>query len=225
MKGKTVLRKVNRGIVLGIILLIGLVIFLVIDDQNFQKQQPEIQRMVEQYLQDVSEISIFPEQYQKIGEEVPAEAVEEKKKEIEDILNQYWVKRADSSNYMDREWISAEWKVMIDENSRGNGFVSEWSGMALGNVKVTKTGPGCARVVFPYSIVVEIHGMANSNSLTGILYTDHGGASTEISEEEKQKIRKYSATGEFQADLIQVDGTWKFSEAPYHSVSSAVLAE
>ena len=106
MKGKTVLRKINRGIVLGVILLIGLVIFLVIDDQNFQRQQPEIQRMVEQYLQDVSEISIFPEQYQKIGEEVPVQVVEEKKKEVGDVLNRYWVRQTGTVNYQNWESIS-----------------------------------------------------------------------------------------------------------------------
>ena len=127
MKGKTVLRKINRGIVLGVILLIGLVIFLVIDDQNFQRQQPEIQRMVEQYLQDVSEISIFPEQYQKIGEEVPVQVVEEKKKEVGDVLNRYWVRQTGTVNYQNWESISLEWNSMIDQNSKGNGYISDLS--------------------------------------------------------------------------------------------------
>ena len=225
MKGKTVLRKINRGIVLGVILLIGLVIFLVIDDQNFQRQQPEIQRMVEQYLQDVSVISIFPEQYQKIGEEVPVQVVEEKKKEVGDVLNRYWVRQTGTVNYQNWESISLEWNSMIDQNSKGNGYISDWSGLPMGSVKITKTGPGAAKAVFPYSIVVEVHGIADSNTLTGCLYTNQGISPDQASEEEKQKVQKYSVSGEFQVDMIQMNGSWKFAEGYYSSVSSAAPVE
>lgn len=225
MKGKNILRKINRGIVLGVVLLIGLVIFLVIDEQNFQRQQPEIQKMVEQYLQDVSEISLFPEQYRKIGQEVPAQVVEEKKKEMEDILNQYWVRQTGSVNYQNWESLSIEWNDMIDQNGKGNGYISDWSGMAMGNVKISKTGPGAAKVVFPYSVVVEVHGVAESNTLTGCLYIDPKNSSEPISEEEKQEVQTYSASGEFQVDMIQVNGVWKFVEAYDSYVSSAVPVE
>ena len=52
------LRRVNRGVVLAIVLVVGLSAFFVVDNSRFKKEIPEIEELIEEYLQACAEISI-----------------------------------------------------------------------------------------------------------------------------------------------------------------------
>lgn len=224
MKVKTILRKANRGLILGLVLLIGLIVFIVVDEQNFQKQQPVIQETVEQYLQDVSGFSIFPEEYQKLDAKVPESAIADQKAKIQEVLDRYWVSQAGDSWVMNKDQVLSDLSNMLVENSKGEGYVSQWTGISTGKTQITKTGPGRAKVVFPYSVVVEIHGVAMTNNLTGMIYIDHNGKQGEVTDEEKNQVKKYSVEGNFEVEMTYVNGEWKFLEGyyGYYTANSAV---
>jgi hypothetical protein len=228
VKVKTILRKVNRGLVLGLVLLIGLAVFIVADELSFQKQRPQIQETLEAYLQDVAKISILPEAYQKLGVKTPADVLDKKKAEVQTVLDQYWTASgSDVDSYMfTKEVVKSEWNNMLENNAKGNGYVTKWTGISNGNVKISKTGPGRAMVIFPYSVVLEIYGEADSNHMTGVIYAGEKYNGENTPDEVRRQEHKYSLESDLQVEMLYTDGQWKIlSGTAGHSITSAVAAE
>ena len=58
-KGKLFFRRLNRGIALGLVIVLAVVLYTVITDQMFKKaDQPEIEKMMKNYLSDLSEFHV-----------------------------------------------------------------------------------------------------------------------------------------------------------------------
>lgn len=55
-KGKLFFRRLNRGIALGLVIVLAVVLYTVITGQTFKKaDQPEIEKMMKTYLSDLAE--------------------------------------------------------------------------------------------------------------------------------------------------------------------------
>ena len=60
---KKFLRKVNRGLVLGGVLIIGTTIYIIADLKNFEKEKPAVEQRVTEYTQAVAKFNITPDKY------------------------------------------------------------------------------------------------------------------------------------------------------------------
>ncbi|MDD4495771.1 MAG: hypothetical protein PHV32_15785, partial [Eubacteriales bacterium] len=64
-------RRINRGIVLGIVLVIGLSCYLAIDSIAFEDEREAIKQVLEDYARDMKAFLLLPEKYREIGVNVP----------------------------------------------------------------------------------------------------------------------------------------------------------
>ena len=57
---KKFLKHCNRGLLLGLAVLLGLIIYLKIDGMRFEKSKAEIENTVTEYLTEVKEVNLAP---------------------------------------------------------------------------------------------------------------------------------------------------------------------
>ena len=83
------LRRINRGIVLAIVLVIGLSCYLVVDNIAFKEEREAIKQVIENYTKDMETFLLLPEQYREIGVAVPDSVIEDKTKENNILIKKY----------------------------------------------------------------------------------------------------------------------------------------
>lgn len=208
MAGKHFLHKMNRGLFLGLVLLVGLTVFIVVDEIQFEGQRKEVQSTLEQYMQDISQISIFPEEYRIIGKPVPNTVVEEKKQKIDTVIEQYGIDAKTS------EHTASEWKQIVDFNAAGKGYVTDWKGSLEGRQQISKEGPGQVKVDMTYQVFVDFVGIARTNDLFSVISMDRDlnqgnkGKNENPDQEHRLSLREGRAT----FLMERRDGQWKWKE-------------
>jgi len=86
---KTMMHRINRGIVLAAVLLIGLVSYLIVDSIMFSNERVEIKAMVAEYANLAEQLMILPESAQKPGQPALDDEVQAKIEESKFKLGQY----------------------------------------------------------------------------------------------------------------------------------------
>ena len=89
MKRRNPLRRVNRGIVLAVILLVGLVGYLIYDGQAFDAERTAIKDMLTAYAQEAESMMVLPGDVNKPGEKIPSDAIAQKIESNKSILEKY----------------------------------------------------------------------------------------------------------------------------------------
>jgi len=87
--------KANRGLLLGAVLLIALIVFIIVKEVQFRTELPEIRGTVKESLQAMLEVNIAPEGAQ-LGKAWSAEQKEIQRRRLENVLVTYW--DADGTN-------------------------------------------------------------------------------------------------------------------------------
>lgn len=80
-----ILRKINKGLILTIIVLVILVIYLIQVEKQRKKQEPEIQEACKEYIEVINKNIVLPEKYQQINIEL---SEEEFKAEVEEKIEE-----------------------------------------------------------------------------------------------------------------------------------------
>ena len=150
-------RKLNRGLVLGAALLVGLAGFVTFDYINFKGNKQDIQNAVEAYLNEAARASTMQGTAQK----------EEFKKVLEDNwgYNEFYEK-----NFMVDYVTASDFKAGIDsyeDKELESGLISECN-VRVSEVKVSKAGPNLAAASVSYSIAFKGKGQAHLITLNGI---------------------------------------------------------
>ena len=85
-KGRLFFRRLNRGLALGVILVLAVVLYTVITGQSFRSaDKPEIEAMAETYLSDLAAFHVnFEEQV--CGHELTEEEIDARMKEFSDFI-------------------------------------------------------------------------------------------------------------------------------------------
>lgn len=130
-------RKINRGIVLGAVILAATAAYVVYDNAQFSKYKPDIEKTVDAYLSDLCKAN------------VDASAANSKEP-FENIINKYWA-GGGSSNAFDYN-NSTKTDALSNLNFDAEGYGSiESMDYYTEDIDIAKYGPDCAIVTLLYS--------------------------------------------------------------------------
>ncbi len=153
---RVVLRKINRGIILAVLLVIGLSIYLTIDNARFSSEKAAIQSFLEDYAKAAAQINVLPKEAQKPGQQPSEEAVQKHLDEGKKVLTRYLTSVSDYNSAWDnaiRDITSAAF-----QNAERCAYVTDCS-IEIKTVKnITKNGPSHALADFAIHVKLKTIG-------------------------------------------------------------------
>lgn len=198
---KRFLRKMNRGLILAALILVGVVIFVTVDNARFKRSKPAIQKQVEAYLEEVKRVNLEP--------------AEEKVDQAKELLEQYW---CDGSNGMNMSYsqMSKEdgiaYLKRVKEQGGDRNQVLDYIDM-IRSVDIVKNGPGCAKAVVFYEASI---GFEKEQGDGGYPIYGLQGDGYYSSEAKKEDDKHINVSYSLSFLLYEKDGQWKISSADYN---------
>lgn len=150
---KSFFKRVNRGLILAAVVLIGFIIFVISDTISFKKCKPEIENAVAEYTDSLAECA------------VTAASEEEFSKKTEDMLAKHWcsdkISEGNGLFYMTNlSDMRNELKTVGNETysqTQNIGNVTKWEARPY-SFQIKKSGTGVAMVDFSCDITAEFTG-------------------------------------------------------------------
>lgn len=200
-KLKKFLRRVNRGLLLGGIVLAGFVVFVITDTISFKKNKPVIEDEIKSYVSMLEDVGVNKGSDQTSYKEG-----------IDSLINNYWTFSDEKSDLFYYSLNQNEFKNILELNmndSDPNAYVSKWTAK-VNNIDISKAGPGYAMVSFDCQIVVEFSGNAcivnPCDAMTVNNYVYYG-------EKVPTGLSRISIDGYYKMLMTQKDGKWKICMA------------
>lgn len=170
---KKFLRKVNRGLVLGGVLLIGTTVYVIADLKNFEKEKPVVEQTVKEYAQAVADFNLTPEKYREYNIPINKEDSQKLTADFDAIADKYWIDAKPQGNdmfyyYYDKSNFESGIDSYIKNMQRG--YITDIS-IDLSDCKVKKDGPNAA--VMTCNSNVYFVGLENSAVITPGGYNNH----------------------------------------------------
>lgn len=198
---KKFLRRVNRGLLLGGIVLAGFVVFVITDTISFKKNKPVIEDEIKSYVSMLEDVGVNKGSDQTSYKEG-----------IDSLINNYWTFSDEKSDLFYYSLNQNEFKNILELNmndSDPNAYVSKWTAK-VNNIDISKAGPGYAMVSFDCQIVVEFSGNAcivnPCDAMTVNNYVYYG-------EKVPTGLSRISIDGYYKMLMTQKDGKWKICMA------------
>lgn len=196
-KLKKFLRRVNRGLLLGGIVLAGFVVFVITDTISFKKNKPVIEDEIKSYVSMLEDVGVNKGSDQTSYKEG-----------IDSLINNYWTFSDEKSDLFYYSLNQNEFKNILELNMNDsdlNAYVSKWTAK-VNNIDISKAGPGYALVEFDCQIVAEFSGNAclvsPCDAMTIENYVYYG-------ENVPTGLSRISIDGTYKATMTQKDGKWK----------------
>ena len=228
MRFLTLLRRINRGVALGILLVIGLAVYLTADDMAFAKERDAIKQVLEEYTKDMSAAHLLPEEYLEIGAVVPETVVENKIEENRELLGKYIPARTSGENYTQSPMLD-QFEQMLRLNRESGSKVKSYEASLTRIRNISKYGSNMVTVEADISISVSYTQgafMVNFLRMSNYSFNDYGygtampyfggsetiaiGDSVEKAEELSYMSQQIDTT--FTFDMIKRNGVWIFSD-------------
>lgn len=170
---KKFLRKVNRGLVLGGVLIIGTTIYIIADLKNFEKEKPAVEQRVTEYTQAVAKFNITPDKYREYNITLGTEDSQKIAADWQAIIDEYWIDKKILENdifyaYDDKSYLEKSVNYYIENKQRG--YVTDIS-IDLTDCKIKKDGPNAAVMTCVANIYYV--GLENSGIFTPGGYNNH----------------------------------------------------
>ena len=205
------LKKINRGIVLAVILIIGLTIYIICDYSKFKKETPLIEQTLTDYITEFSEATVTPEKYQKLNAVYSDEDSAALTNKLYGIIDNYWT----INNYNNNDWglTKSETKGEIDSfvKHKERGFIKEVS-VDMNKFIVKKDGPNSALVIVSYNL-----SCIGNQDARMLFPNDHYYYDEEHFDDEppKQTNALYKHTNEMHSEvkLYRTKDGWKIYDA------------
>ncbi|MCD7773931.1 MAG: hypothetical protein LUH08_07735 [Ruminococcus sp.] len=188
------LKRLNRGLLLGAVLLVGTVSFVVAQSVRFSKYKPDVETKVDEYISDMCQANIDS-------------TSEDSTEPLVELINNYW-QSGGSENAFDY-WCYTMGTTLEMINDDYDDVYGEIESMDyyLSNVSISQYGQGCAKVTFDCSINVVYNG---NPMLYDLDY--HSCFDFSYQEDLPSEDEKYEATIEYWdcGLILQLDGDeWK----------------
>ena len=208
------LRRVNRGIVLAILLIIGLACYLIVDNIAFKDEREAIKQVLEDYAKDMGTFLLLPEQYREIGVSVPDSVVENKIKENNELVNKYFTSENSGNNRYNifniEESIANELKILLKNNQESRNKIKSYEAKITKVKSIAKNGTSLVSV----EAVMDITTIATRGAeMFNVFYSDgmYSKDNPEVTEDMSFFTRSYEVT--FECEMVKRNGTWKFSNS------------
>lgn len=202
---KNFLKRANRGLILGAIVLVGFVVFVIADTAAFKKNKPQIEAAVTDYLDALSECA------------VTSPSREEFQKKADKLIADHWCSgnNGGSDDYygLNISDFRSQLENTAEEIYSGkneNERVTKWSAKPY-SFSITKAGAGYAKVAFSCDIVAEFQGNpylvtpCELWEISDYLYSENELADSVPS--------KFSMEIDYEFNMKETDGTWKVCSA------------
>ena len=205
---KRQLKKSNRGLILALILIIGVTIYTLIDNNSFKKEKPEIEELISSYIKEMGDYAVTPEEFTKTTE-ISDKEFKPYQDEYNKFINNYWVYKKRNPNSLYWECLMTDAKDMYSDlmnNTKENHVIS--AVYDARDIKIRKAGPNCATATFKVYIVAETVG--DPNIITPMYPESLGWYSDEGDLTKKNKLR---LEGEYEATLERTADGWRFYDS------------
>ncbi len=189
------LKKLNRGIILAIILFLSLIIYIIFDTISFNSSKPDIESFIQNYVLEIEDVSITPTKYQNVSyEPLPTEMQNEIKDKIDAIADIYWAEPLEENrnswgvNKVD--FINLKREIFTKERREylGLGYVKKCKHNISSKIKMIKTGPNTAGITFSMEVTYEYAG--NPHFITMVYGNEHKDFLTQQYHGEQKAIEK-----------------------------------
>ncbi|MCD8328083.1 MAG: hypothetical protein LUC25_03190 [Ruminococcus sp.] len=200
------LKRLNRGLLLGAVLLVGTVSFIVVQSVRFSKYKPDVETKVDEYIADMCQANI---------DSTSEGSVEP----LEELVNEYW-QSGGSENAFDY-WcytMGTTFEMLNDDYGDVYGKIESMN-YYLSNVSISQYGQDCAKVTFDCSINCVYSG---NPMIYDLGY--HSCIDFSYKEELPSEDEKFEATIEYWdcGLILQLDGDeWKIINSCSGSWSSS----
>lgn len=225
-KIKKSLKKANRGLVLGLILIIAVVIYIMIDNHNFKSEKPAIEKNITAFVEQMGEYMVLPEEYRTTDSEHKGKVLTEPEKENlkakwVDFVEKYWAYKDYSNNdyFYGQNIISMKnsYDSILDQLPAD--YITTYSS-SVKNISIKKAGPECATCETTLNFIIEVTNQAqimtpaylDSFGYYEFVEYDENGNMIATSENSRE-LTKYSCEGTFTFNLERVDGEWKINSS------------
>ena len=142
---RNVIRRVNRGIVLAVLLVLGLIGYLVYDNARFNNTEKDaIKNMLEEYASVAGDLNILPDQERVPGKKPSEEAIKKKLEENRAVLEKYLTTLKEYESQYNDAVRSLE--TIFKENAESCAYVTdcEFTVTSVKNLKKERA-EACAR--------------------------------------------------------------------------------
>lgn len=215
-KRRLFFRRLNRGLALGIVIILAVVLYAVITGQIFKNSdKPEIEKMVKSYLAD---LSAFHENFeeQKCGHLLTDEEIRVRMKEFADFTDDYVAYKKSGLLYGVSAQNIDDMESYYEEYLQ-HGIAGEILSLTLevqdtsNGITMTKTGPNSATVSVYLEGLVQVCGIEY-----GSIYIPGGGIPDTVYTDEdlgavEDPTKEYEGrcNGYMRLYLEKIDGEWK----------------
>ncbi|MDR1892541.1 MAG: hypothetical protein LBQ48_05995 [Oscillospiraceae bacterium] len=217
MTAKNLLRRVNRGILLAVALIIGLIVWLAVDNARFTKEKDDITAMLDQYAVESASLMILPESDQNPGETVSATAVEKQLKDAQPVFDRFLTGGGRYSSANER--APMEMRNALESNAVSRTYVTGCEFKITKVGKLRKVASGYAQADISVDASFKIIGKPIAMILHNTWYTDESGQWYGKGEMPADmtydtEIRTLSQSVTFMDVLLRkVNGEWKIAES------------
>ncbi|MDR0198038.1 MAG: hypothetical protein LBI36_07480 [Oscillospiraceae bacterium] len=206
------LRRVNRGIALGLALVVGLTCYLIIDNVAFNGEREVIRRILEDYISDMSGFTILPEQYTEIGSEVPESVIVDKMKENGVLIDKYF----SNINYRDigsaKFSISQSLEQILYSNGKSGNKVKSCDAKLTRVKSIRKHGANLVTVEAVADLtIVRTLGAEALNVFYAAPFYGGGDIPAELTEPANMAFTIHNYESSFTCEMTKSNGVWKFS--------------
>lgn len=229
-KGKLFFRRLNRGIALGLVIVLAVVLYTVITGQTFKKaDKPEIEKMVREYL---SDLAAFPVGFEGTTEEhvLTEEEIRARMKEFSTFTDKYFTYKKSGAisgvSAQNIEEIESVYREYLESGivcGEVLSFSLEPQEISSGLV-ISKTGPGCATVSLKLAGLIRTRGAEYDRiyygpgmyeSFRDTYISEFGDTDIGSETENPDAVYEGRCSGYMTLYLEKVGGEWKIIYAGY----------
>lgn len=134
---KKVLRRVNRGLILAAVLLIGVIIYVAAAHAHFKASEDEIKAAAAQYLDEVKTVNLAP--------------ADEKAQQTKALLERYWCNVNNHYIYGSTMEDMQAYAANAGQYESAQTTLTDYSEV-IRDIKASPNGPGCVRVTVEYDV-------------------------------------------------------------------------
>jgi hypothetical protein len=215
------LRRVNRGIVLGIALIIGLACYWTIDNIAFKTEREAIRQVMEDYTKDMETFLLLPEQYREIGTEVPNSVIENKMEENKILIDKYFSNKNNNYGWSLKESVTSDIRHVLKNNQETGNKVKSYEAKLTRVKSITKHGSNLVTVEAVINTKITV---TQGADVFNVLYSFGGGnymGNFDTPKELSFSTQGYEYTITF--EMIKHNGVWVFYSTEGMSMSGGTL--
>lgn len=202
-------RRVNRGIIMAIVLVIGLSCYLTVDGIAFKKERETVKQVVENYIKDMQSFLLLPEQYREIDVNVPDAVIENKIKENNALVGKYFANTSHRGWNM-KESIAGDLEHMLRNNKASGNIVKSYDAKLVKVSKISKYGSNLV------TVEASIETTTTATESAELFCVFHGGFGHFDKAYSDNPVKTFSTQSyevSFTCDMVKQGDTWLFSNS------------